>query len=168
MLYPDNSKNSAARLSPSRPLTLRSSAKRGFRFRAGESECELRLAHAPPSRPVVHARAVLFERLQMFRGRIALVIGEAVARLEFVQLAQQCVTMNFGYDRSGRNDRAARVAFDQRLLRAGERLDADRVSDEVLGRTASAASAPICAVRLTPYCKRILHSVSMTSVLASP
>src|SRR5581483_2933421 len=130
MLYPVDSKNAAARFSPSRPFALRSNAKCRFRFVQRKSEGELRFAHAPPARAVVAARAVLLERAQMLGRSVPLVIGKAVARFDLVQLAQQLIAMDLGDDRGGRDNRAARVAFDERLLGAGERLDAHGVRDE--------------------------------------
>ena len=73
--------------------------------------------------------------------RVSLMFGKTVLRIEPVELDKKRVPVHFGHDRGRRNACALGVALDHRLLRAGERADADRVGEQVVDCASGAAIA---------------------------
>src|SRR3546814_2805030 len=70
---------------------------------------------------MLRARAMLAQRGQVRRRRVALVQVEAVLRPGLVQLAHEAVAGDLGEDRGGHDRTVACVAADPRFSGAGQR-----------------------------------------------
>ena len=90
--------------------------------------------HGLEGAAVNRARAVLLERLDVLRRAVALVLREAVLRVDLVVLVHEAVTRDLRDDRGRRNRGGLRIALDDRLRGHRQAVERYRVNQDLLRR----------------------------------
>lgn len=90
--------------------------------------------------PMETTRSDSSERLEMMRGRVPLVAGEAVGGKDRMASIHPAVAGDFGEDRGGRDAAAPSVPLDQRGLPDAKTRDAEPIDDHVVRSVSAPAN----------------------------
>src|SRR5256885_8562554 len=82
--------------------------------------------------PMENAGAKALQCVEVFRSRIALVVGEPIPGVLAVELRHQAIAVHLGDDARGADGDALRIALDDGLLRHGESVELAGIDQEML------------------------------------